>query len=320
MTDYNGVEKGGIQMKKIMVLLVLMTLGMTAAACGNDGFDASQRVSVYTRDTTSGTRDGFMKGIGFDEASANDSVLVEGFATSDNNGIMQSMTVDEYGIGYISLASLNDTVKGLGFNGVEPTVQNVVDDLYDLKRPFMYMLRADDDWESPEIKEIAHAFVAFLHSIDGGDIINDQGAVSLPSNYTWESVRDTYPICQADNTGLTLRFGGSDSIQRIAEALSAEFSPRCGNVVTENDHTGSGDGYRRTQGDQKDQVVGKHIGYSSRPFRGEELDVEADTMGQLAWDAIVVIVHLNNPVDSLTAEQVRKLYAGEYETWEDVLE
>ncbi len=307
-------------MKKIIVLLVLIAIGFVTLGCGNDGFDSSQRPSVYTRDTTSGTRDGFMKGIGFGDAAANDSLLVDGFATRDNNAIMQAMTIDEYGIGYISLASLNDTVKGVNFNGVEPTVENVINDTYDLKRPFMYMLRANDDWESQEIKEIAHAFIAFLHSIDGGDIINDQGAVALPSNYTWESVRDTHPICQGDNSALTLRFGGSDSIQRIAEALSAEFSPRCGNVVTENDHTGSGDAFRRTQGDQKDQVVGKHIGYASRPFRGDELNTPDDTRGQLAWDAIVVIIHKDNPVDSLTAEQIKRIYSGEYETWEDVIE
>ena len=307
-------------MRKLLLIALFVAFVTVLGACGSEGFDSSSRITIYTRDTTSGTRDGFMNGIDFSDAATNDALLAAGFTTANNAGIMQAMTVDEYGIGYISLASLNETVKGVWFDGVEPTEENVINDTYGLKRPFMYMLRADDDWENETMKEIAHAFVAFLHSIEGADIINDQGAVALPSDYTWESVRDDFPICAQDNSALTLRFGGSDSITRIAEALSAEFSPRCGDVITENDHTGSGDAFRRTQGDQKDEVVRKHIGYSSRPFRGAELEVDEDTVGQLAWDAIVVIVHNNNPVTSLTAEQIRKIYSGEYTSWDEVLD
>lgn len=308
-------------MKKLAISLSVIMAMFMLTACGNaDGFDETSTISVYTRDTSSGTRDGFMKGIGFGDAAADDSVLVDGFATRDNNGIMQAMTVDEYGIGFVSLSSVNDTIKAVHFNDVEPTIENVNNNTYDLKRPFNYMLRAEDDFENEEIKAIAHAFIAFLHSTDGADIITNEGAISLDSSYTWDSVKDDYPICEADNSALTLKFGGSDSIQNIAEALSAEFAPRCGNVVTENDHTGSSDGYKRTQGEEKDGVNAKHIGYASRPFRGEEIEVSEDTYGQLAWDAIVVIIHNDNPVVSLTAEQVTKIYNGEYTTWEDVIE
>lgn len=309
-------------MKKLLVLSMFIGLAGLLYGCGTtDEFDASKTISVYTRDTSSGTRDGFMNGIGFGDASGDDSLLVDGFATRDNTGIMQAMTVDEFGIGYVSLSSVNDTVKGLSFEGVEPTEANVINDTYGLKRPFNYITRAAGDYESDEMEQIANAFIAFLHSIDGSDVISDEGAIPLSSNYTWDSVASEHPICEADNSGLTLKFGGSDSIQKIAEALSAAFSPRCGNVQTENDHTGSSDGYKRTQGEEKDGVNGKHIGYASRPFRGDEVDLTSeDTRGQLAWDAIVAIVHLDNPVDNLTAEQLRKIYSGDITTWQEVLE
>jgi phosphate transport system substrate-binding protein len=248
-------------------------------------------------------------------------VLVDGFATRDNTGIMNAMTIDEFGIGYVSLSSVNDTIKALQFDGVDPTIENVINDTYGLKRPFNYITRAAGDYESTEIEQIANAFIVFLHSTDGSDIINDEGAIALPSTYTWESVAGDHPICAQDNSTLTLKFGGSDSIQKIAEALSAAFSPRCGNVQTNNDHTGSSDGYKRTQGEEKDSVNSKHIGYASRPFRGDEVDLtDPETRGQLAWDAIVAIVHLDNPVDNLTAEQLRKIYSGELLTWQEVLE
>lgn len=309
-------------MKKAFVLLVLMVLALATYGCSttsdNDSFDGD--INIYTRDTSSGTRDGFMNGIGFPEASGDDSVLASGFATQNNLGIMNAMTVDEFGIGYVSLASVNDTIKALYFEGVEPTEDNVINDTYGLKRPFVFITRADDDWASPEIEAIAMAFVAFLESLDGSDVIADQGAVPLVSEYRWNDVAADHPICAEDNSALTLRFGGSDSITRIAEALSDAFSPRCGNVVTENDHTGSSDAFKRTQGDEKDGVNAKEIGYSSRPFRNEELDTDPATRGQLAWDAIVAIVHIDNPVNSLTASQLRAIYAGEITRWSELLE
>ncbi len=307
-------------MKKILVLSILALSVFTLSACGgSDAFDGD--INVYTRDTTSGTRDGFMSGIGYSEATTDDSKLVEGFVTQNNAGIMNAMATDVYGIGYVSMASVNDTIKALNFEGVEATLDNVLDDSYGLKRPFNYMLRADDDFASDEIKQISYAFIAYLQTNDASDVINDIGAIALVTNQNWADISDEHPICSADNSDLTLRFGGSDSITAVAQALSADFAPRCGNVVPEHDHTGSGDAFRRTQGDQKDGVNAKEIGFASRDFRGEELDeTSEETRGQLAWDAIVAIVHLNNPVDSLTAEEIKAIYAGEITSWSEFID
>ena len=76
-----------------------------------------------------------MSGIGFSDASSNDSLLVEGFVIKDNTGIMTSMKTDEFGIGYVSLSSVDDTIKPLSFEGVIPSVANVINDTYGLKRP-----------------------------------------------------------------------------------------------------------------------------------------------------------------------------------------
>jgi len=308
-------------MRKLLLLaLTITSVGVLAACGGNseDGFDATKNITVYTRDTSSGTRDGFMNGIGFGEAAADDSVLVDGFVTNDNTAILTAMTTDEYGIGYISLASLNNTVKGLNFDGVEPNIQNVINNTYGLKRPFNYVLRAPGDFDSSEAEAISNAFVAFLGTTDGADVIMDQGAVSLDSSDTWDDIKGDYDICSEDNSGIVIRFGGSDSIQKVAEALSAAFSPKCGGFVAEHDHTGSSDGFKRTQGSEKDGDNAKHVGFASRPFQESEVGVEG-TQGQLAWDAIVAIVHLNNDLNSVTAEDLKKIYSGDFNTWEDLL-
>lgn len=309
-------------MKKFLLLVLTITSVGVLSACGGDneeGFDTSKNITVYTRDTSSGTRAGFMEGIGFGEAAENDNVLVDGFVTNDNTAILTAMKTDEYGIGYIALASLNNTVKGLSFNGVAPNVQNVINNTYDLKRPFNYVLRAPGDYESPEVEAIVNAFVAFLGTTDGADVIMDQGAVALESSKTWDEIKSDHDICSADNSAIVIRFGGSDSIQKVAEALSAAFAPKCGNFVPEHDHTGSSDGFKRTQGAEKDGDNAKDIGFASRPFKDSEDGVDG-TQGQLAWDAIVAIVHLNNELDNVTAADLKNIYAGDFTTWADLFE
>jgi phosphate transport system substrate-binding protein len=307
-------------MKKLITVMMLAFV-LTLAACtpNEAGFNLENKITVYTRDTTSGTRDGFMNGIGFAEAAKSDSVLVTGFVIRDNTAQLNAMSIDEYGIGYISTSSLNNTVKGLYFNGVEPTEANVINNTYDLKRPFMWMIRVNGDFPSQDVEDLVHAFVAFLETTDAADIINNSGAIALPSSVTWDSIKNDYPITQQDNSSVTVRFGGSDSIQKVAEAVTAAFTAKAGNFVAEHDHTGSGDGWRRTNGDTKDQTVGKDVGFSSRPFTAAELsNVTTEQYGQLAWDAIVAIVHLSNPIHNVTAETLKKIYDGTYLTWADV--
>ncbi len=305
-------------MKKLVLLVSLFLVGTLVACGGAEAWDSSSSITLYTRDTSSGTRAGFMGGIGFDEAAEDDSQLADGFVIKDNTGILTSMATDEYGIGYISLASLNDTVKGLQFDGVAPTVANVVNNTYGLKRPFNYVIRALDDFANDTEKEITLAFIAFLHTSDGADIITNEGAIPLTSSESWDDIKGDHDVCALDNSGVTIKFGGSDSIEKIALALTESFAPKCGNFVPEHDHTGSSDGFKRTQGSEKDGDNYKHVGFASRPFKDSEAGATG-TQGQLAWDAIVAIVHLDNEVTNVTAEDLKKIYRGDYSTWDQLL-
>jgi phosphate transport system substrate-binding protein len=314
-----------LQLKKLSMIFAIGSM-LALAACAPstpeepvDTFK-TEKINVYTRDTTSGTRDGFMRGIGFADAAANDSVLVAGFVTADNNAIMSAMATDKAGIGYVSLSSVNNTIKPFKFEGVEATEANVLNDTYGLKRPFVLMRRVDGDYVNDTEYQLTLAFMAFLASNDGADVIANAGAVSTNGTGSWATLVADHPVCALDNSAVTLKFGGSDSVQKIAEALSKAFSPACGNVQTENDHTGSSDGFKRTQGDQKDGTVYKHIGYSSRFFRDEELAGPEGTRMQMAWDAIVAIGHKDNPVDNLTGAQLTAIYNGTTTVWGDLYE
>lgn len=304
-------------MRKVMIFTVAIMVFIVSACSKPKEFDGSKNITIYTRDTTSGTRAGFMEGIGFADAATNDSILATGFVTKDNTGIMTSVGTDLYAIGYVSLSSVDNTVKGVPFEGVKPTVENVVNDTYGLKRPFMWMIRDDSDYETPEIEALVKAFIAFLGTVDAADIINNNGAIAIPTSVTWDDIKAEHPITAANNSAITIRFGGSDSIQKVAEALTSTFKAKAGNFVAEHDHTGSGDAYKRTQTQPLTDPVSKHVGFASRYFKdSEKVGVEENLLGQLAWDAIVVVVNKANPIQNFTKQQIKQIYDGTVTTWD----
>lgn len=309
-------------MKKIILgLTVVLGLSLFGCSSPEESFDTEATINPYTRDTSSGTRDGFMSGIGFSDAATDNSLLGDNVTVSaGNDEVLQSVNTDRFGIGYISLYSVTNDIKALNFEGVEPEIENVVNESYGLTRPFNYITRLDDDFENETEKSIAEAFVAFMLSSEGADIINDNGAVSVTNNGNWDDLVADHPVCEEDNSEETIKFGGSNSVEGIAKDLATAFSSRCGDVQTVNNHTGSSDGFKRTQGDEKDGTNMVHVGFASRPFKDEEKVNGEEYFGTLAQDAIVIIVNNENPLDDIDSDTLKKLYQGDYSTWADILD
>lgn len=317
-------------MKKILVTLSFIIVMLSFIGCGSEttttteeAFDTSKVITVYTRDTTSGTREAFFKGIDYDEAVKDNTKLVSTYVEVDGNGSMiTSVQNDEFGIGYISLSSLTDTgLVGLNFDGVQATQANVLNGTYGLQRPFNYIVRAD--WTGMETEhQIVEAFVAYMETVDGkATIASKHGILETSSTDSlWDDIKANYSVCSLDNSAVTINFGGSTSVESIARALSAEFSAKCGNFVPEHNHTGSGDAYIRTQGTEANGSSKIHIGFASRSFSLTTTEPAAtDTTGLICLDAVVVVVNGNNPLlTNITAEEIKKIYAGEITTWSAV--
>ncbi len=298
--------------KKLLVVAIILLGAIGLAAC-----DKEETIKVYTRDTSSGTRDGFFGAIGFNEAKKDDSVLVNGFNVANNAGIINAVKTDDFAIGYISYASRNSDVKTVKFNGVEATEANVLDGSYGLSRNFNYMLRDDysDIANGETIQQISEAFVAYMGTTEGLIAISQEGGiVDLAGGESWNNVKENYAVCNSDNSSVTVKFGGSDSVTKIAEALSSDFSAKCGSFIPDHNHTGSSNAYKGLNGANKGESdnLSIHIGFASREFKDSE---PANTKGKLATDAIVVIINKNNSVNDLTADQIKKIYEGEITDW-----
>lgn len=314
-------------MKILFALALTGIIMLSIAGCSSTGettesFDLSSTINVYTRDASSGTRDAFFSGIDFGDAKTDNTVLVPSYIEVDGNGSMiSSVANDDYGIGYISLSSLEESgLTGLEFDGVSATEDNVLDETYNLKRPFNYVTR--EDWTGMETEEaIVEAFVAYMFTVDGKATIANNGGILETSDddQTWEDIASDYGICAMDNSDVTIIFGGSTSVEGVAQALSQEFSSKCGGFIAEHNHTGSSDGFKRTQGSEKDGANLAHIGFASRPFKDSE-DNAAGTAGRLCWDAVVVVVNaVNDQITSVTAGDLRRIYGGEATEWSDII-
>ncbi len=302
-------------MKKRLLGLLLVSI---LVGCSNSKFDASKNIICYTRDTTSGTRDGFFTKIGLESAKDKNDPLVDSVVeVSSNDDMITKIKNDAYGIGYISLASYDeDVVKGLKYNNVIPTEDNVLNSSYELTRNFNYIIRTE--FKNDKVKQIVEAFRAFLSTKDAKLTIQDKDGILeiKDSDPTWDSIKENYPIVNEDNSSLTVKFGGSTSCEKLAKALSSEFSSKCGNFIAEHNHTGSGDAYKRCQGSEKNGSNYLDIGFASREFKLQDSEpAESGSYSLICIDAIVAIVNLKNPISEILSSQLVSIYTGEYATW-----
>lgn len=283
-------------------------------------FDKTKKITCYTRDTTSGTRDGFFTKIGLSKNKASNDGLVNGIVETTSNGNMiQSVKNDQFGLGYISLASLeNSGVKGLTYNNVVPSEANVLNGTYELTRNFNYIYRNDYASDS-KVKQIVEAFVAYSTTIEGKSIIKQNDGILTINNTdkSWKDIKANYPIASEDNSSITIRIGGSTSCEKIAKALTSAFSPLCGNFIASHNHTGSGDAFKHTQGSAKDDANALDIGYLSRELEDSEPAAEG-TAGKICTDAIVAVVNSANPLEKTDADTLKAVYTGEKTTWNDL--
>lgn len=291
--------------KMILSLVLLLAFGLTA--CGKkadvkDSFE-DKDIKVYTRDAASGTREAFFEIIGAKAAAKDNSLLASSMSEVTGNGDMiAKVKADHYGIGYISLSSLETSgLTGLSVDGVSPTEANVLNGTYKVMRNFNYMVRSE--YSSDAEKHLVDAFVAYMTSVEGlGAIAGEGGIVDTKNAKPWAEVvltlsDEIQAQLKEDNKAITLKLGGSTSVEKVAIALGREFSSVAGGVVITNNHTGSGDAYKRTQGGDKDSANALHIGFLSREVNSSE-PAKENTYGKVATDAIVVVINQENKVIS----------------------
>ena len=252
-------------------------------------FDASKTISVVTREEGSGTRDAFTELTGVlvkDGDNKTDNTTTSAVTINSTEAVITNVKDNEAAIGYISLGSLNDTVKALKIGGVEATADNVKSGDYAVSRPFNIAYKG-------ELSDVAQDFVDY--------IMSSNGYVTVSENAAYSGKKPSGKISVA----------GSSSVSPVMEKLAEAYQKVNTNAKVEIQTSDSSAGMQSAMGGTCD------IGMASRDLKDEEksaLKVET-----IAKDGIAVIVNNANTCDDLTLDQVKSIYTGETTVWSDII-
>ena len=173
-----------MKMKKFIA--VLATVGMVAAlaaGCGSgddtsadkgtktesasSDWDSSNDITIVSREDGSGTRGAFVELFGIQQEVDGEKVdmtTVDAQVTNNTSVMLTTVAGDEYAIGYVSLGSLDESVKALKIDGAEATEENIENGSYKVSRPFNIAVKEGAD------NEVANDFITYIMSTEGQKI------------------------------------------------------------------------------------------------------------------------------------------------------
>lgn len=307
-------------MKKLAALLMVFALAGCGAASGNDSSSDQHTegtIKVYTRDASSGTREAFEKAGDFKDQLTSGAIEV-----SSNGDMATKVGTDINGIGYASLSTdfAANKVKPLNFEGVAPSESSVLDGTYRMQRPFSFVTRAEGDFGSDEKEQLIVAFLDYLqNSTEGMQVVENAGGVlDVTKGTPWAELKKNHPIVDQDNSAITITTAGSTSVEKTVKAALESFQSEAGQFQFKMNQTGSGDGYKRVLGSEKDGANAADIGFASRAFEAEEDVAAGMKSGQYCIDAVVTIVNQENQMNDITQAQIKSIFTGETTAWDEL--
>ena len=295
--------------KKGVILSMAMMLLMTACSSGNGGTEnggaenggaengassTGNTINVITREEGSGTRSAFVEITGIleknDAGEEVDNTYIEAVVQNSTEAVLSSVANDVDAIGYISLGSLNDTVKPVKVEGVEPTAENIKSGDYKIQRPFNIVYNED-------ISDGVKDFLAFIESDDGQTIVEAEGYIAEFSGETYATSDNQEAITIAGSTSVT------PLMEKLVEAYT-KFNPL---FKADIQATGSSAGVKSAQ----DKTA--EIGMVSRELKDSEKDLQSAV---IARDGIVIISNKDSTFDDMSMDDIKAVFTGEKTTWE----
>ena len=268
-------------------------------AADTSDFDNSEMINVQSREDGSGTRGAFIELFGIEEKDADgnkiDNTTEEANITNSTEVMLTSVAGDEYAIGYVSLGSLNDTVKAVAIDGADATVENIKSGSYTIARPFNIATKG-------EVSEVAQDFMNFILSADGQSVISDNGYIT---------VSDDAAAFESNGAEGKIVVAGSSSVTPVMEKLKEAYTAVNTGAEIEIQESDSTTGMTAAMDGTCD------IGMASRELKDSETEGGL-TATVIAMDGIAVVVTNDNPTTNLTKDDVNGIFRGEITTWDEV--
>ena len=298
-------------MKKISAMILAAVTAAALTACGGNRTSetaaqtagetaqtASGAITVVSREDGSGTRGAFIELFGIeqknDAGEKIDYTTEDAEITNSTSVMMTTIAGNTQAIGYVSLGSLNDTVKAVKIDGAEATVDNIKSGVYKIARPFNIATKGG-------LSDTAADFVSFILSEQGQQVVEENHYISRGNDGAYEPSGLKGKVVVA----------GSSSVTPVMEKLKEAYVTLNPDVTIEVQQSDSTTGMTSAIEGVCD------IGMASRELKDSETDAGL-TATVIAMDGIAVIVNNDSPIAELSSENVKAIFTGEVTDWEDV--
>lgn len=272
--------------KCILGIVACFTLG------ANIGL-AAENIYPISREMGSGTRGAFTEIFGIQKdlkGKKIDATTKKAEVTNSTGVMMTTVANSKNAIGYISLGSLNNTIKAISIDGVAPSVENINNKKYKISRPFNIVIKKS----SPLIED-------FLgYSVNAKEIIEKSGYIATKS----QKFTSKKPVGK-------LVIAGSSSITPLMEKLVESYKSVNPNATIEIQQSDSTTGVNVVVEGIAD------IGMVSRDVKESEIK-KGVSVRVLAIDGLAIIVNKENPIENISKDSVHKIFTGEITTWDKV--
>lgn len=287
------------RMKKVITIVISLILALAMfSGCTQTGFNQDTAITVISREEGSGTRGAFIELFEIEQKNSEGVKVDRTIATADINSstgvVLASVAQNMYSIGYISLGSLNDTVKALQVDGADATVENIKSGTYKVSRPFNIAVKEG-------LSEVAQDFVNYILSKEGQAVVESAGYISALTGDSYSGIKPSGTVTVA----------GSSSVTPVMEKLKEAYAVLNPNAVIEINQSDSTTGVNSAIEGICD------IGMASRTLKESEIE-KGVTPTVIAIDGIAIIVNNENPLTGMTKDEVTKIYIGEITSWSEI--
>ena len=290
-------------MKRTRIVLgaiALAVLGGTVfAAPKKDKNFGKKSVVLISREEGSGTRGAFIELFGIEMKNAEgkkvDFTSEEADITNSTEVMLTSVAGNKYAIGYVSLGSLNKTVKPLKIEGVAPSVAAIKNGTYKISRPFNIITKEDG------LSENSADFIRFILSSNGQAVVEANGYISAAQN----------PEYIATGRKGKITVAGSSSVTPVMEKLAEAYEKLNPEIKIEVQMSDSTTGVNSALNGVCE------IGITNQKLKDSE-KAKGALQTKIAIDGIAVIINKDNPTESASIQSVKDLYIGTISKWGDV--
>ena len=308
-------------MKKSLKALPLLAVAGLGVAAVTPAFAQEGAINVISREDGSGTRGAFVEIVEVTDEDGNDLTTSSAAIQNQTSGVITTVAGDPSAIGYISLGSLDDSVKAVKVDGAEATPEEITAGSYPIARPFNVAWNKEE-----ELSDVTADFLDFIMSKEGQTIVEEEGYIAVVEEAAAEeeteeaaaeeeaaeegSRIDSLPAYEAtEELEGTIEVVGSTSVSPLIEKLAEAYKAVQPNVEINVTSNGSSAGMEAAMNGTAD------LGMASRELKEEE--AAALEQKVIATDGIAVVVNNENPVEELSLETIRGIFLGEITDWAD---